>query len=206
MYAVEGCHVTLVIVQPKQAGYAETVIKPSQLTACGRPEEGQTLNQPMRHLLACHRRIEERLDTLERVIPHWRSRTSEALAAVRASFRFFDTNGVWHTGDEEQSIFPRLQGSLTAEERDYIEELERQHDAAEAAYAALRDIVSQLDEDAVSESWMASYETAARRLSALYREHIASEDDRLFAIGSRVLNERELQQISEEMHRRRGLL
>lgn len=163
------------------------------------------MDDPLRHLTACHRRIEERLDTLERVTPHWQSRQDEALAAVRNAFRFFETNGVWHTEDEERSIFPRMRHGLTEDEQAYLAELERQHDVAEAAYEALRAIVAKLDAQQPTSQWITEYEDAAKTLARLYRDHIASEDSRLVEIGTRILNETELQTISAEMKHRRGL-
>ncbi len=180
------------------------MIQPSQLCQ-GNRQESQTLDDPLRHLTACHRRIEERLATLERVIPHWETRADEALQAVRNAFRFFDTNGVWHTEDEERSIFPRMQGKLTEEERGYLAELERQHDAAEAAYQALRAIVSELDNRPVDREWIDAYAAATARLARLYRDHIASEDTQLVAIGARILSDAELRIVAEEMKQRRGL-
>ncbi|MBS1828050.1 MAG: hemerythrin domain-containing protein [Acidobacteria bacterium] len=179
------------------------MIKPSQLCQGNSPER-QTLDDPLRHLTACHRRIEERLDTLERVTPHWQSRRDEALAAVRNAFRFFDTNGVWHTEDEERSIFPRMRHGLSEDEQAYVGELERQHDVAEAAYENLRAIVGKLNEAPTGE-WVAEYDAAAKTLARLYRDHIASEDSRLVEIGARILNATELETISAEMKRRRGL-
>lgn len=179
------------------------MIKPSQLCRGNQPER-QTLDEPLRHLTACHRRIEERLETLERVIPHWEASADDALAAVRSAFRFFATNGVWHTEDEENSIFPRMRERLSDDERAYLAELERQHDVAEAAYGELSSIVAEFHEPA-SKEWIAAYEAAARKLSRLYREHIASEDTRLVEIGVRVLGEQELQSIAAEMKERRGL-
>jgi len=164
------------------------------------------LDRPLDHLMACHRRIEDRLATLERVVPHWQSRTNEAIEAVRNSLRFFDTNGVWHTEDEEQSIFPRFAGKITAEEHAYLEELARQHDAAEEAYAEVKAIAARLQQaDQITAEAVEDYRRAVNRLGALYRAHIASEDSQLVAIGSRVLDEDTLRQISNEMKRRRGL-
>ncbi|MBL8173873.1 MAG: hemerythrin domain-containing protein [Bryobacterales bacterium] len=179
------------------------MIKPSQLCSGNRPER-QTLDEPLHHLTACHRRIEERLDTLERVIPHWEARSEDALAAVRSAFRFFSTNGVWHTEDEERSIFPRMRDRLSPGELAYLADLERQHDAAEAAYAHLCRIVDAF-QDPPSAAWIADYAAAAGTLARLYREHIASEDTRLAAIGARVLTAGQLRDISTEMKARRGL-
>jgi len=54
----------------------------------------------------CHRRIEERLATLERAAEHLNDRTGAALVAFRSVFEFMDSAGVLHTADEEESLFP----------------------------------------------------------------------------------------------------
>lgn len=182
------------------------VIQPADLCAPRAQSEKQTLDRPLDHLVACHRRIEDRLATLERVIPHWKSRKGEALNAVRNSLRFFDTNGAWHTEDEEQSIFPRFAGKITAEEQAYLDELARQHDEAEEAYATVKAIAARIEaSEGVTAETAAEYERAVARLGMLYRAHIASEDSRLVAIGTRVLDQDTLAEISKEMKRRRGL-
>jgi hypothetical protein len=83
------------------------------ITLNARADAAATLDQPLEHLTACHRRIEQRLDTLERVVPFLRTRRDEALQAIRNAFAFLDGSGVRHTQDEEGSIFPRLRDRLT---------------------------------------------------------------------------------------------
>ena len=61
---------------------------------------------PIEHLLACHRRIEDRLAILERAGEHLEDRPEESLLAISNSLRFLDTSGVLHTVDEEESVFP----------------------------------------------------------------------------------------------------
>ena len=74
-----------------------------EIVNIGGPAPANTLDSPVEHLLACHRRIEQKLETLARAVE---ANHDEALARV---FHFFDTNGLLHTQDEEESIFPRLE-------------------------------------------------------------------------------------------------
>lgn len=178
------------------------MIKPADLCAGSKQPESATLDRPLDHLVACHRRIEERLATLERVIPHLGTRRFEALEAIAGCFRFFDTNGAWHTADEEESLFPRLEPALTEEERAYLQELERQHDEAEGVYGQLKQAVEGLRRGHANE---AAYQALVERLCALYRAHIASEDARLPEIGRRILSAAGLAEVSREMKQRRGL-
>jgi hemerythrin-like domain-containing protein len=178
------------------------MIKPSDLCAPPKASEKQTLDRPMDHLFACHRRIEERLATLLRVVPHLETRGDEARQAIHNSLHFFDTNGTWHTEDEERSIFPRLAAKLEPAEIQFIAALESEHQVAENAYAALKEAVSAVESNPSADS---RYQEAAQRLQQIYSAHIATEDSTLLEMGRRLLSEAELHEISGEMKTRRGL-
>lgn len=183
------------------------MIKPADLIAPIQFAEKTTLDHPLEHLTACHRRIEERLATLERVIPYFAAeKREEALSAVESSLRFFDTNGSWHTADEEESLFPRIAAGLTEEERGFVAKLEAQHQEAEGVYVRLKEAASELKKESpCSQERIEEYAALCRRLCAIYREHIKAEDGRIPEIGKRVLSAAELEQISQEMKLRRGL-
>ena len=178
------------------------MITPEQLLA--KREPGDTLDRPLEHLVACHRRIEERLATLELAADHFSLRRQEALDAAASCFRFFDSNGAWHTEDEERSLFPRMRTRLSAEELAYLETLEQQHDEAEALYAEVKAHAGGVS--AGIDGSEARYRETVQKLAAIYRAHIASEDEMLTALGRRVLDDAALRLISIEMKQRRGLL
>ncbi|MBI1786280.1 MAG: hemerythrin domain-containing protein [Acidobacteria bacterium] len=166
-------------------------------------EPNSTLDNPLDHLVACHRRIEERLGTLERAADALESQREDALEAIAACFRFLDTNGILHTADEEESVFPRLRPRLNPEESGYLESLEEQHREAEQLYTELKDTVAR---------YRAGEAAAGTRLRALverfcrlYRTHIASEDQTLIDLGRQRLEAGELALVSREMKNRRGL-
>ena len=163
-----------------------------------------TLDTPIDHLGACHRRIEERLQTLERVGPHLLDRTAEALTALQAVFWFFDSSGATHTADEEESFFPRLAAHLTPEEQQFLNDLELEHAQAESIYDALKSHVAQLT-NPPAEAEVARYNDLARELCTLYRQHIKNEDARFPAIAARILTPADLDAISQEMKHRRNL-
>jgi len=157
-----------------------------------------TIDHPIEHLLACHDRIEERLKVLERAAEHLESRPEEARAALQACFRYFETSGVLHTADEEESVFPRMRGRISAQEEEYLAlaGLEAQHREADALYAELRQ----------GPGDVARHRDVVARFCALYREHIATENRDLVEAARRVLREGELHAIAGEMKRRRGLI
>jgi hemerythrin-like domain-containing protein len=158
--------------------------------------ESATLDRPLDHLNACHRRIEDRLATLERAAKVIDSDPAVARSALGSAFRFFESNGLLHTEDEEQSIFPRLRVSFDDQGRELLDALGRQHDQAEALYAEVKQALEGPPE--VLRAKVAS-------LVDLYRSHIATEDSTLVPLARRHLSEQDAAEISAEMKRRRGL-
>ncbi len=164
-----------------------------------------TIDTPIEHLIACHRRIEQRLETLINAAGHMGNDRAAALEAIRKSLEFLDTSGVLHTQDEEVSLFPRLRPKLSSSEAAFVDSLEAQHVEAGAAYADLKQLAVMLasPDDATADS-IASYGDCAGRLRALYRDHILAEDEILTALAKRSLGESEISDISREMRARRA--
>jgi hemerythrin-like domain-containing protein len=183
---------------PEQMG---ALLKLEQLLGGG-VEGSATLERPLEHLMACHDRIEERLRMLEKIASHLDTRREEALGLLAKVLKFFDTNGVWHTEDEEESLFPRLGARANEEERCYLAELESQHDEAEHVYAALKSVAARL---AAGENLGSQFARLVDRLCSLYRPHIASENRALTELGTRLLTADELAAVAAEMKWRRGL-
>jgi hemerythrin-like domain-containing protein len=160
------------------------------------------IDRPIEHLTACHRRIEDRLSTLERAGESLGSdderKESEAIEAIASAIRFLDSSGVTHTVDEESSLFPRLLPRLDEGEKEYVESLERQHRELDEAYAELK--------AALHNRELNRYRAAVSRVAQLYRQHIASEDRILTAIASRHLSPADLEAIAAEMRGRRSHL
>lgn len=158
--------------------------------------ERSSIDAPLDHLKACHRRIEERLDLMERAAAHLETNRAEALDAFASAFRFMDTAGVLHTEDEEMSVFPRLKAHLERGELSYLAGLEHDHTEAHRLYTELKQIHAEAPAPKVA--------AVVARLTTLYRAHIASEDDVLQAYGAQHLAPADLGAIAAEMKARRG--
>ena len=169
------------------------MIKPEALFA--NPARRASIDAPLEHLLACHRRIEERLETLERAAAHLEDQSEAALDAFRSAFAFLDTSGTLHTADEEESLFPRLMAALEPGERSYVAGLEHDHAEAHRIYTELK----------VSLDRPAQARHLVERLCALYRAHIESEDSVLQEYARVHLTAGQLAEIAREMKDRRGL-
>jgi len=157
-----------------------------------------TIDTPIEHLMACHRRIEQRLDTLVNAADHVDRDRSAAVAAIEKSLKFLDTSGVLHTEDEECSLFPRLRARLSPEEIEFVDSLERQHQEADSIYRELKELAAVLSPDNAPR-----YRACAERLRALYQAHIRSEDEILTELARRSLGSDEIEQIAAEMRSRR---
>ncbi len=164
-----------------------------------------TIDYPLEHLVACHRRIEERLEMLERAGAHLAGRPDDALEAIDAAFRYFDSSGVLHTADEEQSLFPRLRPRLLPDELEMVARLDREHREAEALYAELKAAVARLRKDPHNEQLGEEYRNLVKRFTELYNSHIRLEDNELVRVAKRDLTRQELDAISREMKQRRNL-
>lgn len=170
----------------------EGMIRPETLFA----EQGDTLSRPLEHLKACHRRIEERLDTLERIAAHIGTNRDEAVEALGRVFAFLDSSGVLHTADEEESIFPRLTPRLERAEMSFVAGLEHDHTTAHHLYSELRELAAEQD-------FGPAFQGLIERLVAHYRKHIAKEDEVLDSLCREKLTPPELAEISVEMMARR---
>lgn len=159
-------------------------------------EQGATLSRPLDHLKACHRRIGERLDTLERIAAHIGTNREEAVDALHRVFAFLDSSGALHTADEEESVFPRLTPKLERAEMSFVAGLEHDHTTAHQLYTELKRL-------AAAEDFGPPFQSVIERLVAHYRKHIAKEDEVLDSLCREKLTPPELAEISEEMAARR---
>jgi hemerythrin-like domain-containing protein len=159
-------------------------------------------DEPLAHLVACHDRILQRLQTLERVGENLETQPAAALDALANALRFLETSGTLHTRDEEESVFPRLREHLSEDERAYLNSLESEHRETEEVYAELLQLASDLRRQITPEC-AERYRRLASKLCGLYREHIESENTMLVAIGRRCLPCSELNAIRDEMKARR---
>jgi hemerythrin-like domain-containing protein len=168
-------------------------------------------DEPLGLLSDCHRRIERFLDVMLRVVDRavGRALDGEEREALEASLRYFDVAAPRHTHDEEQSLFPRMRASDDPAVRDAmarIDALEADHRRAEAMHAEAAQLSRRwLDSGALPAAEVERLKHVLTELRETYARHIAVEDNEVFALAGRVLNDAELAQVGREMARRRGL-
>ena len=166
-------------------------------------------DEPLGLLSDCHRRIEQFLEVLVAVDAQAAGGrlNADQRRALEASLRYFAVAAPKHTADEEVSLFPRLRATgdpAAAEALALLDRLEHDHDDAEAHHGAVERLVRRwLSDDRLEPSEAAELRERLTKLTALYRRHIAVEDQELFPAAARLLGAAELRQIGREMASRR---
>ena len=177
-------------------------------------DAGVSIHDPLQHLVACHDRIEERLQILERVIPHLRSdseeKRREAREALDNALQFLEAMGRLHTQDEEESVFPRVLangGDDTPLLKELTTMLESQHREKEGVLEKIQAHVAGFPPAPapISPEQASRFEGLVGHLAGIYRPHIMVENQRLIPLSADHLNAADSEQIRQEMRARRGV-
>jgi hemerythrin-like domain-containing protein len=153
------------------------------------------LTDPLEFLSAEHARQRALLGHLERLA---RNPTGPAPAAIaRALAAWLACELPLHLRDEEESLYPRLPAAAGA----VIRTLTEENRAAAALRAALR---AELAPIATGRRPSHHFAAAALAFVALYRRHLAVEDDEVMPAARRSLDGVVCQAITREMAARRS--
>ena len=169
------------------------------------PAPAPSFDKPLEMLAACHERIEDKLQILERLAPHLETKgcDPEAQAAAHSVLRYFDTSGVWHHQDEDEDLFPLLRKRAAARGRAEIaaavDELEREHETMDSQWERLRQRLLAISE---GEPRLDPEEVA--RFAWLYRRHMDRETAALHPFAREALEPAELASLGERMAARRN--
>jgi hemerythrin-like domain-containing protein len=184
-----------------------------KITPISAVDAGVAITDPLRHLVACHDRIEEQLQILEKAIPLVRSdsetKRREARESLDKALAFLDAMGYLHTQDEEESVFPRLLAA-SGDDRSVLTELttmlESQHREKEAIFAKLAATVEGFPASPAppSAEQASRFEGLVSNLVDLYRVHIMVENQRLISLAEDHLKQAELSEMLREFLDRRS--
>lgn len=173
------------------------------------PDAG--FDQPLQLLSDCHRRIEKFLDILLRIVKECPGKplNAEYREALASALKYFRNAAPWHTRDEEDSLFPRMRQmddprTLSAMVR--IDALEDDHDQAELRHEQVEELGQRwLAENHLTAQQVQRLAVLLRELRNMYSQHIREEDEVIFPLAGKVLNDQQLQEIGREMALRRGI-
>ncbi len=162
---------------------------------------------PLEMLAACHGRVQQQCETLQRLVAHLQTQGADRAAqeAAGAVLRYFDTAARHHHDDEEQDLFPALLESMAGSDAVCLRELTASlcsdHRVLEGRWASLRAQLVLVTQGAAS----ALADTDVAGFVGLYEQHIAREEAELLPLAARLLSDAELDRIGLAMRSRRGL-
>jgi hemerythrin-like domain-containing protein len=162
---------------------------------------------PLEMLAACHGRVQQQCETLQRLLVHLRGQGPDrpAQEAARAVMRYFDTAARHHHEDEEQDLFPALLESMAGSDAVCLRELTASlcsdHRLLEQRWAALRRRLLQVADGSASTLEHGD----VPGFVTLYQQHIAREETELLPMAARLLSDAELDRIGRAMRTRRGV-
>lgn len=164
-------------------------------------------DEPLDALQACHGRIEQHLQVLEKLARRVAAGVPDSAAGAdaRALLRYFETSGPQHQRDEDEDLFPLLRARAAAlgriEVAAAIDELEREHATLDAQWRRLREALT-----AVATLREAAGIDAgdAERFAWLYRRHMDREAQLVLPFAREALGTGERAELGARMAARRG--
>ena len=157
-------------------------------------------DHPIEMLAACHERIQDQIDTLDRLLVHLAAHgcDEQATRAAANVMRYFDTAGEHHHEDEEVDLFPLLEAQSPGA-ASLTERLRADHANMRALWHTLRVQLSAIAEGTSKQLDPTLVDAFAR----LYRDHIALEESELLPLAERVLGNAAAEMLGANMARRR---
>ncbi len=165
-------------------------------------------SDPLGLLSDCHRRVEMFLGVLKAAAAlDGRQLNEDERRSLENALRYFREAAPKHTADEEESLFPRMRQTRSAEAQTALAELERleaDHRWADPLHAQV---------EALGQKWLVAgkldpkdadaFHEAVAQLAAMYARHIDVEEKVVFPAASRCLPKDEQHRIGLEMTARR---
>jgi hemerythrin-like domain-containing protein len=163
------------------------------------------LDQPLEILEACHERVKNHCQILQRLSAHLKAVgiDDQAILASKNLLRYFQIAAKNHHEDEENNLFPMLLESMAGSDAICINEiiniLKEEHLLIEKIWQSIKNPL-----ELVASGTVASIdETQILLLATTYEKHINLEENELFPMAKRLLNEEQLKLMSHDMTQRR---
>jgi hemerythrin-like domain-containing protein len=163
------------------------------------------LDQPLEILEACHERVKNHCQILQRLSAHLKVAgiDDQAILASKNLLRYFEIAAKNHHEDEENNLFPMLLESMAGSDAVCINEiinvLKEEHIHLERIWQSIKDPL-----ELIASGTIASIdETQILLLATTYEKHINLEENELFPMAKRLLNEEQLKLMSQDMTERR---
>jgi hemerythrin-like domain-containing protein len=165
------------------------------------------LDQPLEILEACHERVINHCEILQKLSNHLQKVgvDDQAKLASKNLLRYFESAAKNHHEDEEKNLFPMLQESMAGSDAICINQiiirLRNEHQILEKIWQEIKrplELIASGKEAVINQSNI-------RLLAKTYEQHITLEEDELFPMAKRLLNEEQLKVMSHDMTQRRKI-
>ena len=163
------------------------------------------LDQPLEILEACHERVKNHCQILQRLSAHLKVAgiDDQAILASKNLLRYFEIAAKNHHEDEENNLFPMLLESMAGSDAVCINEiinvLKEEHILLEKIWQSIKNPLKLIASGTVA----SIDETQILLLATTYEKHINLEENELFPMAKRLLNEEQLKLMSHDMTQRR---
>ena len=165
------------------------------------PAQLPGFDQPLDLLHACHGRIIEHCELIERIVAALQGEVGDfdVQAAARQAVRYFSSSARQHHQDEEQDLFPLLiRQSLKL--ADLVNELKQDHRRLDELWQAVEPGLKRLPEPDSAETFIAN----ASAFCALNRQHVIRENTDFLPVARSSLSSQQIKDIGRAMAQRRG--
>jgi len=164
------------------------------------PASAPDFSDPIALLLACHQRMREHCELLQRCAQRLSDSgldddTKQAAAQV---VRYFSTAALYHHRDEEHDLFPLLIRS-SMKMADVINQLKQQHAEIQTVWQQLEPLLKRPG----SIEKPQAFTELSDRFSNLYQKHLAFEEQEFLNIAIHMLSQEQLKRIGQSMKKRR---
>lgn len=169
-------------------------------------EPAPGFHRPIDLLRACHRRITNCLDLLERLPDHIEQHgaNADAQSAARRLLAYFEQAAPHHHADEDEDLFPILYTYRDHPEAhpqlaEWIDRLAAEHGPLEAGWDALEPALQTIA------SGQPSSLAGATQWIERYRSHLELEEHAVLPLAEHLLSAKERAQLGRSMAHRRGI-
>ncbi len=166
-----------------------------------------SFSAPLHMLAACHRRIAQQCDALQRLLPHLAAHgvDEQAREAAQNIVRDFNRAARDHLEDEELALFPALIESMAGSDavclRELTQGLAQEHQLIEAAWRPLRTALGQIAAgEAATLAW-----NAVEDFVSLCLRHLEREKAELLPMAARLLTDADITRLGRAMREQRGI-
>jgi hemerythrin-like domain-containing protein len=165
-----------------------------------------TFEQPFEMLTACHERVDRMLRLLERLRGHLAKNGADADArkAAQDVMRYFDQAAPQHHHDEELHVFPPLVAQGDPQAMALVCRLQQDHLQMEQRWGKAREVLAAIAAGELG-SPSPDQDAALDVFAGIYAGHIEAEEQLAYPAAEKLLDERAIAAMGQEMMKRRGV-